>query len=192
MAKPTADQLAFLESHDIDPPRSVFSCKPTQGLCQCLINYLEQGNGATDKGDVETLADRVGLYEAARNEFMNLIAVPKRPRPKTPLRDATNGPVEILRIDPKSPGRVARQKEEARDGDLTISPFQVTIVPANTLIKEGNVQGGDLGFYRVAPPGIKSKGYWVDRFGRGRVFIPGRVLEPINFYRMLEFEAGLL
>jgi len=192
MAKPTADQLAFLESHDIDPPRSIWNCKPTERLCQRLIAYFEEGNGATDKGDAETLTDRAELYEAAQLEFMHLIAMPKRPRPTTLLRDDTNGPVEVLRIEPKSPRWVARQQKEARESDLAISPFHVTIVPANTLIKEGNVHGGDLGDYRVAPQGTRTEGHWVDRFPQGRVYISGRPVEPINFFRALELEAGLL
>ncbi len=191
MARPTPDQEAFLQSHGLEPPRSVWNCKSNEWLCQRLITYLIQGNGATQKGDAETLEDRVELYEAALLEFLHLIVVPKVLKPRGILVDETNGPLEVLGIDPKMPGYVARQKRKAMEGDPAISPFHVTIVPANTLIKEGNVYGGDLEDYCVAPQGIKTSGYWTYRFNWGNVYIPGEPAEPINFFRMLEFDAGL-
>lgn len=165
MAKPTEDQLAFLESHDIGPPRSIWSCRSEDWICTRLITYLKNGNGATDKGGDETLGDRIEVYEAALLEFMHLIVVPIEPKPGP--RTGTNGPLEVLEIDPKLPGYVARQKEE---GNIAPSPFHVTIVPANTMIAGGNVYGGDLGDYCV--------GY------QGGV-------ELINFYNLLKFDAGV-
>ncbi|MFA6254437.1 MAG: hypothetical protein WC675_00200 [Patescibacteria group bacterium] len=192
MARPTPDQVAFLQSHGLEPPRSVWNCKPNKWLCQHLIAYFKQGNGATQKGAAETLEDRVELYEAALLEFLHLIVVPIVLKPRGILVDETNGPLEVLGIDPKSPGYVARQKQEAKEGDPAISPFHVTIVPANTLIKEGNVYGGDLEDYCVAPQGIMTEGHSFYRFGQGRVHIPGEPAEPVNFFRLLEFDAGLL
>lgn len=185
MAKPTARQVAFLQSHGLEPVRSIWNCKPSKWFCHYLILYLKRGNGATNTPDTETLEDRVALYEAALLEFAHMIVVPRVLRLRGILIDETNGPLEVLGIDPKPPGYVARQKAEG----LTISPFYVTIVPANTLIKGGNVYGGDLEDYCVVPAG---QGYWVERFGQRRVYLSSRKLQPINFFRMLELKAGVL
>lgn len=165
MAKPTEEQVAFLESHGIDLPAKFYwwHCRASG-----LITYLEQGNGATDKGDEETLEDRAAVYEAALWEFLHLIAVPRvyRPEPRT----GTNGPVEVLAICPKSPRNVALQKARIGNRGIPVSPFIFNVVPAGEQAYEGNVQAVDMENYRIGYQG----GH-----------------EPVNFYRMLEIASGL-
>ena len=101
MAKPTPEQKAFLQSLGIHPPK-------TKKEAAGLIAYLKNGNGA---GEATTLAERIALLEAAKREFVGLLALPI---------GGEGGPVEVLAILPKTPGwegRVAREGE-IQLGDL--------------------------------------------------------------------------
>src|SRR3989338_4464850 len=130
MAKPTPEQKAFLQSLGIHPPK-------TKKEAAGLIAYLKNGNGA---GEATTLAERIALLEAAKREFVGLLALPI---------GGEGGPVEVLAILPKTPGWVAIEKAKRREGDDPISPFHFLFVREGRVAREGEIQLGDLGKYYI-------------------------------------------